>query len=455
MSKAMRMLVCIAVLAAAALPLHAQAVTKQREAQNKLLAYRAARVDAIRKLAERIKGLKITAKTTVKDFVTESDEINASLMAFLNGMREVGSPRYLADGTCEVTMEVTIETVSTTLQQIYKAHYKGKRFKISDFQQMTVTNTIKKLQEVGSGAPREEFIEEDLIEPGPDQPRASFSGASRKAQLFWAKHCTARGRLMAERAARVEGMRKLAERVGGVYVTGKTTVRDFVAESDDVNVDVRAFLKGLREVGTRYHEDELIVEVEMQVKLRTVYASLKSWAQAHYKGDTVKVKALEELTLRAEDKVLKETGMGVPDEKYLKKTAPVEIRETVTLAARTPPWATQAIRAVGNGAIDTGNPNKALAKLMAFRAAEIDARRKLGEQIEGLQITSSTTVRDFVGTNDEIRTSMLTFQQGARVLDDTRKVNPDGTVDVGVEIDLKPLWNSILFYQRKLSIKIR
>jgi len=40
-------------------------------------------------------------------------------------------------------------------------------------------------------------------------------------------------------------------------------------------------------------------------------------------------------------------------------------------------------------------------------------------------------------------------------LDHTRKINPDGTAEATVEIDMKPLWNSILFYQRKLSIKIR
>ena len=92
---------------------------------------------------------------------------------------------------------------------------------------------------------------------------------------------------------------------------------------------------------------------------------------------------------------------------------------------------------------------------MAFRAAEIDARRKLAEQIQGLRITSNTSVADFVAQNDEIRTSMMAFQQGAHVLDHTRKVNPDGTAEATVEIDMKPLWNSILFYQRKLSIKIR
>ena len=67
-------------------------------------------------------------------------------------------------------------------------------------------------------------------------------------------------------------------------------------------------------------------------------------------------------------------------------------------------------------------------------------------------ITSETSVHDFVTANDEIEMAMLAFQQGARILDKTRKLLADGTVEITVEIDLKPLWNRILYYQKKLVI---
>ena len=44
-------------------------------------------------------------------------------------------------------------------------------------------------------------------------------------------------------------------------------------------------------------------------------------------------------------------------------------------------------------------------KLLAKRAAEADCYRKLAEIVYGLQLSSSTYVRDFVTENDEIRTS--------------------------------------------------
>jgi hypothetical protein len=70
-------------------------------------------------------------------------------------------------------------------------------------------------------------------------------------------------------------------------------------------------------------------------------------------------------------------------------------------------------------------------------------------------IASSTSVKDFVAENDQIRTSMMTFQEGASVVDGSQKVLEDGTVQVTVQIDLTPLWNSILYYQKSLSLTIR
>jgi hypothetical protein len=252
---------------------------------------------------------------------------------------------------------------------------------------------------------------------------------------------------MAIRAARVDGLRRLAERIAGVRIDSQTTVRDFVAESDDINVDMRAFIQGARETGIYYHPDELIVEVEMTVTLRTVYASLKSWGQTHYKGNKVMIEKIEKLTISSEDKEITETGMGVPPEKYL-TDAPVEMIAVSNFGANAPDWASQTLRAVGHAAIDTENSNAAQAKLMAFRGAELDARRKLAEELTGLMITSETSVRDFVTENDQIRTAMLTYQQGASVVDGSEKVMEDGTVEVTVEIDLRPFWDLIVFYRK-------
>ncbi|MFP4106217.1 MAG: hypothetical protein ACLFVU_09020 [Phycisphaerae bacterium] len=444
--------ICAAVVLVGSVGVFADAVSEKNNAQAKLLAARAARADAIRKLAERIKGLKITSSTTVKDFVTESDDIQTSLRAFLSGMKEVGKPKHLEDGTCELTMEVTLEEVVFHLKQIRKTVYKGDKFRTIDFDQITTQNKIKTIRVLGMGAQPEAFTEQPLV---PSQPGAStFSRLGSSARRYWARHCSGRGRLMAERAARVDAMRRLAERIKGVRVTSQTTVKDFVAESDDVNVDMRTFLRGAKEIGVRYHDDELIVEVEMQVTLRTVFAALETWAKTHYKGDKAVVREMENVTVKTKDTVIKETGMGVPPEKYL-KDATQEMVEVTMLAKKAPNWATADLTVTGEAALDDADTNKARAKLMAYRAAELDARRKLAERIQGLEIASSTSVQDFVAQSDQIQTAMLTFQQGAYVVDGSRELSDDGTAQVKVTIELKPLWNMILHYKQQLDINIR
>lgn len=447
------LLLCTAVVVSSSATAQAQALTEQKKAQNKLLAIRAARVDAMRKLAERINGLFITSETKVKDFVAESDKIKTAMTAWMQGMKEEGSPKINEDGTAEVKMSVTLEEVVVNLEQISKTYAKGSKFKQQDFEQMTVTNKEKVLTETGMGAPRpelEDVGEAVAIKAGVAVDSLDYLSGAAKA--YWLANVQPQGRLMAVRAARVDGLRRLGERIGGVFITSTTKVKDFVAQSDDIHADMAAFIQGAREVDIMYHPDELIVEVEMEVTLQQVYAQLKSWGEAHYKGDKVVLKKLEELSVQVVDKKINERGMGVPPEKYLKG----EVKVVSTIAAAGPAWINDTMTAVGSGAIDTsGGKSEAQAKLMAFRAAELDARRKLAEQLDGLMITSNTSVKDFVTQNDDIRTAMMTFQLGAHVVEGSQKVMEDGTTQVTVEIDLHPLWNSVVFYQKKLSLQIK
>ena len=50
--------------------------------------------------------------------------------------------------------------------------------------------------------------------------------------------------------------------------------------------------------------------------------------------------------------------------------------------------------------------------------------------------------------------AMLAFQQGAKVLEDSKKLLEDGTAQTVVEIDLKPLWNMIIYYRKTTKIRI-
>src|SRR5512145_2497190 len=75
--------------------------------QARPMALRAAQVDAYRNLLEIVQGVKIDSKTTIKDFVTESDVINTAISGMVKGAQIV-KKEYLSDGTVEVTLRMPL-----------------------------------------------------------------------------------------------------------------------------------------------------------------------------------------------------------------------------------------------------------------------------------------------------------------------------------------------------------
>ncbi|MGD2086955.1 MAG: LPP20 family lipoprotein [Candidatus Aminicenantes bacterium] len=76
--------------------------------RRKILAKRAAKMDAYRNLLEVIKGVHITSNTKVEDMMLASDEIKSRTEGMLKGMRVV-DVAYSNDGGCEITVEVNID----------------------------------------------------------------------------------------------------------------------------------------------------------------------------------------------------------------------------------------------------------------------------------------------------------------------------------------------------------
>ncbi|MDR0674339.1 MAG: LPP20 family lipoprotein [Zoogloeaceae bacterium] len=73
-------------------------------------------------------------------------------------------------------------------------------------------------------------------------------------------------------------------------------------------------------------------------------------------------------------------------------------------------------------------------KLMAIRAAQIDAYRNLAEQVHGFRVWGDTSVSAYVAKNDTVRTYVDAFIRGARVVNVADA--DDGTFEVTVETTL-------------------
>jgi hypothetical protein len=76
--------------------------------QQRPSALRAAKLDAMRQLLETLQGVYISSETTVEDYITTSDVIRSRVEGYLKGFRQVGPPRYMSDGTCELDVEASV-----------------------------------------------------------------------------------------------------------------------------------------------------------------------------------------------------------------------------------------------------------------------------------------------------------------------------------------------------------
>jgi len=83
----------------------------------------------------------------------------------------------------------------------------------------------------------------------------------------------------------------------------------------------------------------------------------------------------------------------------------------------------------------------AQARLMARRAAQEDAARNLLETINGIQLQSKTTVRNFMTEEDAIRSRVMGYLRGAQVI--STDYEPDGTCHVVMEVKVAGLQRAL------------
>lgn len=88
----------------------------------------------------------------------------------------------------------------------------------------------------------------------------------------------------------------------------------------------------------------------------------------------------------------------------------------------------------GTGVADD-SLSSAQQRLMALRAAKEDAWRQLLEAAKGLQINSTTSVRDFMTQDDAIHSRVMGMIRGAQMVGQPLYLE-DGSVEVDMRLDM-------------------
>jgi len=232
----------------------------------RLMAKRSAEIDAYRKMGERLKGVRISSNTIVKDFIAESDEIRSAFNSFIRGGQFIGKPRYKAEGVVEVTLRIRQDRLIQTLSRICESKYYGMEWQPGQFRKCS-NSTPQVIQVVGTGVPPRrnsrfpakkmayvpDWATRTLQVTGIGSPPAYFSDAQEAA-------------IVTIRAAEHDAYRQLTIQIMRLKVRGSVTIRDYAAKNRKIQGKLRKFIEGARKRRKRFLSGGR-VELKMELSL--------------------------------------------------------------------------------------------------------------------------------------------------------------------------------------------
>ena len=104
-------------------------------------------------------------------------------------------------------------------------------------------------------------------------------------------------------------------------------------------------------------------------------------------------------------------------------------------------WDSAVVTAEGTGVAPPTAFNSVQARMLARRAAIVDAYRQLAEQVKGVSVDADTTVENMMVTSDVVRTHVSALVQGARIVEE--KTLAEGGYSVTMQVSMFGVSNSL------------
>jgi len=409
----------------ASAPTTASAPSSALAAWRTIWAHRFARADAESKLARKIAALPLGEGATVEDFLAEAPRRRTALGVLLAGAPDEGQARHDARGACEVAVALAPDALTEMLEALRGGFAPSNRFGAADLKA-----AAKALSATGRGQAPRALLGTVLI---PKKSRSEYFGrADAATRRFWNRHVTPAGRLDAEQAAEADARRRLGRQIANLPVGKGTRLIEFIA--GDATTDMGPFLRAARTRRIGYWPDAPVVECEVRVSHRTVYACLKAWALAHRPRQPKVIERIEGLIVSAADaEVVRVGAAGVPEKELIKPDAPM--RRAAAQARSAPAWLHRVLRTTGRCPIASGAT--VAARQQAVRDAELAARVDLAERLMKLRI-AGTTAGDLAARDAAFAAALRAFAHAVR-----RTGKPNVTAqaaEVVMELPLAGLW---------------
>lgn len=235
--------------------------------QQRLNALRVAELDSLRLLAERVYGVQLNEDSSVRDLAKLDETVKGSLQQVMRGVTTKEGPTYYPDGRVEVVRAVKLSKVIQAVRDSYKTS-QGKEIKLSH--DVEVREESEVIDALGNAAL-----------PGSDGHK----------------------KILAKRAAEMDGYKKLAERSLGVKVSSDTTVKNFVVASDDIKAALAALLKSAEITRIVYLPDNS-AEVTMKLPIGPLLKIIRKQVEAN--GNTTVISST------SSQPTIEEVGRGTP-----------------------------------------------------------------------------------------------------------------------------------------------
>jgi hypothetical protein len=262
-------------------PLNLPAVWKAVSPEVRVQTVLVAQTDAARQLLSRLYEVKLTAETSIVDFVLADDRIHSAVAEKIKGVK-LSEPRYTDDLTVEVEARITIREVVETINKTIRKFDLGQgKIKVEDLSNVKQETLDSVLAAVGVGAV-----------PG-----------SKGYDM-----------VLAKRAAEVDAYRKLVQAVFGQQIFSDTEVRNLMLKNDRVVTSVAASLKGAKVTKVQVREDNAC-EVTVAVKLREVIETIEYSVKRYVRDGKNIEEKLSKMKQEVQEKTVEATGFGAPPKK--------------------------------------------------------------------------------------------------------------------------------------------
>ncbi len=244
-------------------------------AAGRVLAARAARIDAYDRMAERLRGILLGRTETVADLADASAGARAAFDAYVRSLPVADAPRFMPDRIAEVQVQAPVAGLIEFLKHLRGLH--GAAAVTEErLDRLSVQIKSERIAVTGRGMPPPDAI----------RARSTAEAAGGAALPDWATEAleavgtadlrprvddAGRGRLLAVRSAKARAQAALEKRVDAIALDGGTTVRERAARDPVFRRDLETFLDSARTVAGRSLRDGRAWEVTLRLPLLRLY----------------------------------------------------------------------------------------------------------------------------------------------------------------------------------------